>query len=722
METYKNPQSSVSERVEDLLLRMTIEEKIGQLSQVPAGTENTEEVGCLIKAGRVGSRILAFTAHAGSEKQLIVDITESNEAQRIAVEESRLGIPVINGKDVIHGYRTSFPIPLAQAASFDPQLVEEAASFMALEASAEAVHWTFAPMLDISRDPRWGRIIEGFGEDPYLCSAMASASVRGIQGEDMSKDGKIAACAKHYIGYGAAEGGRDYNSVEISDNTLRNIYLPPFKAAVEAGVSTIMSAFHENGGEPVTASKYLLTDVLKGELGFNGFVISDWDSVKQLLHQSVAANEAEAAEIAFNAGVDMEMASSCYEKHIKELIKAGKIDIERVEDAVRRILTIKFKLGLFEKPYTDINLAKDVMLKPEHLECAKRLASRSMVLLKNNNVLPLSSCGIKIAVIGPMAKERKAMNGSWCLDSNIDRVVTVEEGMRTIASEVEIITSSGALTDNMIYEARKADIIVAVLGESDIRNGEGNCIADILLPPGQTEMIELLKHLGKPIVSVICSGRPLNIERVCQLSDAVLYAWHPGTQGGLAVADILFGHVNPSGKLPVTFLNSIGQVPLYYNHKSNGRPIDDYYNCLSGWNYQDSTGKPLFPFGYGLSYTTFKYDSITLNKEVIKVGDCIEVSANVTNTGSLAGEEVVQCYIRDKVASCSRPVKELKGFKRVFLKPGDSERVSFALGMEELSFYGRDGSFQLEPGKFTVWIGGDCMSELKVEFEVSKSN
>jgi len=722
METYKNPQSSVLERVEDLLLRMTIEEKIGQLSQVPAGTENTEEVGCLIKAGRVGSRILAFTAHAGSEKQLIVDITESNEAQRIAVEESRLGIPVINGKDVIHGYRTSFPIPLAQAASFDPQLVEEAASFMALEASAEAVHWTFAPMLDISRDPRWGRIIEGFGEDPYLCSAMASASVRGIQGEDMSKDGKIAACAKHYIGYGAAEGGRDYNSVEISDNTLRNIYLPPFKAAVEAGVSTIMSAFHENGGEPVTASKYLLTDVLKGELGFNGFVISDWDSVKQLLHQSVAANEAEAAEIAFNAGVDMEMASSCYEKHIKELIKAGKIDIERVEDAVRRILTIKFKLGLFEKPYTDINLAKDVMLKPEHLECAKRLASKSMVLLKNNNVLPLSSCGIKIAVIGPMAKERKAMNGSWCLDSNIDRVVTVEEGMRTIASEVEIITSSGALTDNMIYEARKADIIVAVLGESDIRNGEGNCIADILLPPGQTEMIELLKHLGKPIVSVICSGRPLNIERVCQLSDAALYAWHPGTQDGLAVADILFGHVNPSGKLPVTFLNSIGQVPLYYNHKSNGRPIDDYYNCLSGWNYQDSTGKPLFPFGYGLSYTTFKYDSITLNKEVIKVGDCIEVSANVTNTGSLAGEEVVQCYIRDKVASCSRPVKELKGFKRVFLKPGDSERVSFALGMEELSFYGRDGSFQLEPGKFTVWIGGDCMSELKVEFEVSKSN
>ena len=561
-----------------------------------------------------------------------------------------------------YAFISAFPVPLAQATSFDPQLVEVAAAFMALEASAEAVHWTFAPMLDIGRDPRWGRIIEGFGEDPYLCSAMAKASVSGIQGEDMSRDGKIAACGKHYIGYGAAEGGRDYNSVEISDNTLRNVYLPPFKAAV---------------------------------------------------------NESEAAEIAFNAGVDMEMVSSCYQNHIKELINAGNIDIGRLDDAVKRILRIKLKLGLFEKPYTDINLAKNVMLKPEHLECDRRLASRSMVLLKNNKVLPLASSGIKIAVIGPMAKERKAMNGSWCIDGSIDKVVTVEEGISTMAPEAVIITSSGALTDNMIYEARKADIIVAVLGESDIRNGESNCIADILLPPGQTEMVELLKHLGKPIISVICAGRPLNIERIYQLSDAVLYAWHPGTQGGLAVADILFGHVNPSGKLPVTFLNSIGQVPLYYNHKSNGRPIDEYYNSLSGWNYQDSTGKPLFPFGYGLSYTSFKYDSIRLNRETIEVGDYIEVSANVTNTGSLPGEEVVQCYIRDNVASYSRPVKELKGFNRVFLKPGHSKRISFKLGMEELSFYGRNGLFQLEPGKFTVWIGGDCMSQLKVEFQVS---
>lgn len=718
MDKYKNSHLSVNERVEDLLSKMTIKEKIGQLNQVMAGESNKEEIRKLIKEGLVGSRILATSAFAGNEEQHTASIAEGNEAQRTAMEESRLGIPVINGRDVIHGHRTIFPIPLAQAAAWSPDLVEAAASVAAIEAAAEGVHWTFSPMLDISRDPRWGRIIESFGEDPYLCSVLAKAAVKGYQGNDMSEDGRIAACAKHYIGYGASEGGRDYDSIELSDNTIRNTYLPPFKAAVEAGAVTVMSAFHENNGEPITASRYLLTDVLKEELGFGGFVISDWDSVGQLIHQRVATDKKSAAEIAINAGVDMDMVSNCYIEHLEELVAKGKVNEERINDAARRILKIKFELGLFEKPYTDL-AAKKVMLHEKHLDTARRLAASSMVLLKNNNdVLPISKKDKKIAVIGPMAEATTAMMGSWVLDGNPKDVSTLVQGIKTVAPDAKIVTAASSLTDEMILAARRADIIVVALGESNVRSGEANSVADIVLPPGQEELLEILSRFGKPVVAVICAGRPLALTKVSKYADAVLYAWHPGTQGGLAIADILFGDVNPSGRLPVTMLRHVGQIPLYYNRKSNGRPINEYYGEAHFINYQDMPGSPLYPFGYGLSYTTFKYEDIKLNKTIIGMNEEIEVTAVITNTGTRAGEEVVQCYVRDKVSSVTRPVKELKGFKRINLKPGQSESITFTLGYDELSFYGRDGKQIIEPGEFIVWIGSNCLTDLKTEFKI----
>jgi beta-glucosidase len=718
VEIYKNSALSVGERVEDLLSRMTLQEKIGQLNQVMASDYNKEEVRQLIREGKVGSRILATTAHAGNEAQFTADLEEHNRAQRIAVEESRLGIPVINGRDIIHGHRTVFPIPLAQAASWNPELVEKAAAIAGLEASTNGVHWTFAPMLDISRDPRWGRIIEGFGEDPYLCSVLGKATVRGFQGGDMREPGKIAACAKHYIGYGASEGGRDYDSIELSDNTMRNIYLPPFKAAVEAGVATVMSAFHENNGEPITASHYLLTELLKEELNFDGFVISDWDAVKQLIHQRVAEDDKSAAEIALNAGVDMDMVSNCYVKHLEELIEEEKVKEEILNEAVRRVLRIKFKLGLFENPYTDMELAEKVQLCDNHLQTARKLAEKSMVLLKNeNSILPLPRREKTIAVIGPMAEARKAMMGSWTLDGRESEVVTIVEGIKRAAPDAKVITVSSGLADDMILAARRADIVVVALGESNVRSGEANSVGDIVLPPGQIELVEMISRFNKSIVTVVCAGRPLAIERLSELSQAVLYAWHPGTEGGNAIGNVLFGNVNPSGKLPVTMLRHVGQAPLYYNRKSNGRPIDEYYGDSHFMNYHDMTGSPLYPFGYGLSYTTFSYRDMEVNRQVISGDDTIEVSAMVTNTGGCAGEEIVQCYVRDMVSSITRPVKELKGFSRLYLEPSQSERVSFTLTKEDLSFYGRTGKLTFEPGEFEVEIGGNCKDVLNINFK-----
>lgn len=715
---YRDPVYSIDERLEDLFARMTLEEKIGQLSQVFASLDRIDIVREQAGRGQIGSRILASNGLAGSAEQHVTDMEEGNEVQRIAVEKSRLGIPLINGRDIIHGHRTIFPIPLAQAASWDPELVEKAASISALEASAYGVHWTFAPMLDIARDPRWGRIIEGFGEDPYLCGELAKASVRGYQGNDMSKSGKIAACGKHFIAYGGAEGGRDYNSSECTDNTLRNVYLPPFKAAIEEGVATIMSGFHEIGGEPVSGSRYLLTDLLKEELGFGGYVISDWASVEYLKTHGVAADDKEAAYIAFDAGVDMDMADFCYMNYIKELLDEGRISQDRLDEAVKRILRIKFELGLFENPYTNTEEHKNVYLLPENVEFSRKLAGESMVLLKNrNNILPLSKDIEKIAVIGPFSNAKRELMGSWVMDGKEEDVVSVVEGVRSMIPEDNIVTSSQQI-DEMIMAARQSDVVVLTLGESHKRNGESSNLADIKLPFGQNQLVKAISELGKPIIAVVFAGRPLAITALQKYADAVIYAWHPGIQGGMAVADILFGDVNPSGKLPVTFPRATGQIPIYYNHKINGHGFDEYYDIGNRPHYEDISGKPLYPFGYGLSYTKFIYDDLKVDKKEIGIDDEIKVSVKVTNTGKYSGEEVVQCYVRDCVASVTRPLRELKGFRKVYLEPGESQVVEFILGKNDLSYYKRNGEFGTDPGEFKVWLGGDCLAQLGTSFQV----
>ncbi|MGL4372297.1 MAG: glycoside hydrolase family 3 N-terminal domain-containing protein, partial [Turicibacter sp.] len=548
---YQDSTKTIKERVQHLMSLMTLEEKVGQLHQMVSNEHNVLEACELARQGKLGSRILASTAFAGNETQVAGDGEINNLIQRVAMEESRLGIPVINGRDVIHGYRTVFPIPLAQAATFDCDLVQQACHISAKEAINGGVHWTFAPMIDVSRDARWGRIIESFGEDPFVNAKLGQASIKGYQGSDLSHQHAIAACAKHYIGYGASEGGRDYESVEISDNTLRNTYLKPFKAAVKSGVATVMSGFHENNGEPITASSYWLNDVLKDELGFDGFVISDWASVEQLIHQGVAKDRKDAAQIGLKAGVDMDMVSNCYLEYLVALVKEGKVKERVIDAACGKILTLKFKLGLFENPYTEIKPEQDVQLLPEHLKRAREIATKSIVLLKNkDNVLPLSKTDESVALVGPFSHERRALLGSWTLDGKASDVINLVEGVKTVAPSLDLRTCETALTDEMIACIRRANKVVVALGESHVRNGEANSVADIVLPPGQEELLEMISRFGKPIITIIFAGRPLDLTRVMRYSDAILYAWHPGVQGGLAVADILFGDVLPSGKLP----------------------------------------------------------------------------------------------------------------------------------------------------------------------------
>ena len=713
---YKDASLPVAQRVEDLLSRMTLEEKVGQLNQVYPHEQDPVEYPNLLAAGQIGSQILARFALLGDED---VDLKRVNDAQKIAVEQSRLGIPLINSRDVVHGHRTVFPVPLAQAATWDPDLARQAARCAAREAATAGVHWTLAPMLDIARDQRWGRTVESPGEDPYLGACFAEAWVKGYQGDDMADPESILCCAKHFVGYGAAEGGRDYTTTEISDNTLRNVYMATFRAAVKAGAGSVMPGFHDLDGVPITGSKYLLTDVLKGEMGFEGFVLSDWDSIGQMIKHGSAADARDAAKQAFEAGCDMDMCSFMLRPHVREMVASGEISPERLDDAVRRILRIKFMLGLFENPYTDPDLYKKVLYRQDHLDLAREVAARSCVLLKNEGgILPLPKTGKKIAVIGPLADARRALNGCFCIDQVAERVTTVVEGIRAVAPDAEILTSS-TLLDEMLHTARKADVCVFVAGEGHQRSGENaSDLARLELPPGQDEMIKLLSGYGIPTVVVICAGRPLAIETARRRADAILYAWMPGMQGGPGIADVLFGDVNPSARTPATFPRAGGQCPIYYCYKNSGHPEDDYYGSFS--RYQDLPGGPLYPFGYGLSYTTFVYDDIRVSAREVPLGGAVEVSATVTNTGKLAGEDVVQCYIRDCVASTTRPVKELKGFQRVTLNPGESKRVSFTLGEEELSFYGRDGRRRVEPGEFLAWIGGDCCTELQTEFTVTE--
>jgi len=714
VKTKRDPEY-VENRVNNLINEMTIEEKVAQMHQCSSRDLADQES---FRQGSIGSVVLAASAFISDREQDPVDAEQLNNIQRIATRESRLGIPVLFGRDVIHGYRTVFPIPLGQAGSWDPELVEKAAGIAAREAAADGVRWTFAPMLDIARDPRWGRIAEGFGEDPHLVSVMASASVGGFQGEDPAGRARVAACAKHYAAYGAVEGGRDYNSAELTERTLHDVYLPPFAAAVKAGVATIMTAFNDLGGVPGTVNRYLIEDVLRRGWGFQGFVVSDWNAVAELVKHGVAADAREAAARAVLSGVDMDMVSGSYLQHLAALVHEGSVPISAINESVRRILKLKFLLGLFEQDYTDSDNAKGVILCEDHLACARELARKSITLLKNNeSILPIAKECRKLAVVGPLAEARRDLYGSWAPDGRERDVLSIAEAIRMAApNSMEILSGTNG-AEVAIDMARRADLTIAVVGESPFRSGEAHSIASLDLPPGQLDLVKALYETGTPLILVVLAGRPLSIEWIVKHVEAILWAWQPGIQGGEALAEIIFGAVNPSGKLPVTFPRTVGQIPIYYNHKLTGRPLDAAER--TGSRYLDLPGSPLFPFGYGLSYTMFSYANLVVYPAKLAQTDEIKISVEVENSGALPGEEITQLYVRDLVGSVAQPVKELKGFQRVALSPGERRRISFTLAAPDLSFTGLDGKRRVEPGGFAVWVGPDSSRGLEGRFDLT---
>ena len=717
----------VEEKINALLSQMTLDEKIGQMNQL-SFNGNVEEMIPFIKEGKTGS---LFN---------VVDPVQANALQRVAVEESRLGIPLLMGRDVIHGFKTVMPIPLGQAATFDPQVVEEGARVAAVEASSTGVRWTFAPMIDIARDPRWGRIAEGCGEDTYLTSVLGAAMVKGFQGDSLNHPASMAACPKHFAGYGAAEGGKDYNSTFIPERRLRNVYLPPFEAAAKAGAATYMTSFNDNDGVPSTGNTFLLRQVLRDEWGFDGFVVTDWASASEMMNHGFAADEGEVAMKAVNAGVDMEMVSGTFLKELPRLVKEGKVAEETVDEAVRNILRIKFRLGLFDRPYTDENL--QVMYAPDHLETAKRAATESAILLKNEGeVLPLGASVKTVAVVGPMADAPHDQLGTWAFDGEKERTVTPLQAIReAMDGKVQVLYEPALVCsrdknrqgiNRAVAAASRADVVLAFVGEESILSGEAHSLADLNLQGAQRELIAALARTGKPLVTVVMAGRPLTIGDEVEQSSAVLYMFHPGTMGGPALADLLWGKAVPSGKTPVTFPKMVGQIPVYYAHNNTGRPaskqeilLDDIpleagqtsLGCTS--YYLDAGFDPLFPFGYGLSYTTFRYSEPKLSATELKSGDVLTVTFDLENTGRYEGTEIAQLYVQDKVGSVTRPVKELKRFTRVSLKPGEKKTVTFELPMEELAFWNIDMKRVVEPGDFNLWVAPDSQSGTPVAFKV----
>ncbi len=706
----------VEKRVEELLAKMTLAEKIGQLNQISSPKSYHEGIAKKIRNGQIGSFIMATTAHAGNDDTESVEAKFLNELQRIAVEETRLGIPVIFGRDVIHGHRTVFPVPIATAASFDEELVKTCYRDVAKEAARDGVHWTFSPMLDMSRDPRWGRCVEGPGEDPYLGAQMGKATVEGFQGEDLSKEDCIAACAKHYIGYGASEGGRDYHRTEISDFSLRNYYLPAFKATVDCGVQTVMSAFCEISGQPASSSRYLLTDVLKEELGFDGFVVSDWTAIPQIKNQGVAANDKEATEQCFNAGLDMDMVDECYLKYLETLIQEGRVSEAQLDDSVRRILRVKFRLGLFENPY----IPQYKVDYASHRAHARKMAAESMVLLKNDNhILPLAK-DASVTLMGPYANEKANLMGTWALDGKAEDVVSVYEGIQATVPECSVKYNPCALDDEavwgMMYGAYRGDYAVVCLGESRFVTGEANSVAKIELNQRFIDLVKAVRQKKKPVIAVLFYGRPVSLEEIEPYCDAILWCWHPGTEGGTAVADVLFGNENPGGKLPMTLPRSTGQIPLYYNVTPASRTVDGYYKLQNCRNYHDCPGSPMYPFGYGLSYSEFQMDNVQVKEAEMSLADlqqgkCFEFSLDLTNLSEIDGNEVVQLYVRDVVASLSRPIRELKRYQKVFLSGKEQKQVKFEVGYDALGFYRGDGKFAVEPGEFQIYIGNNCYAD-----------
>lgn len=713
-----------SRQIDSLMAIMTLEEKIGQTVLYTSTADITgpvldENYLEYLRKGNVGA-IFNATGSAFTRK-----------LQKIAVEETRLGIPLLFGYDVIHGYKTIFPIPLGESSSWDLELIKKTARIAAIEASVEGLHWTFAPMVDITRDPRWGRISEGAGEDTYLGSKIAKARVKGFQGNNLNDTNTILACAKHYAAYGAAQAGRDYNTVDISMNTLRNTHLPPFKAALDARVATFMTSFNELNGVPATGNKFLLDDILRKEWGFNGFVVTDYTSINEMIPHGYAKDLKHAGELAMNAGVDMDMQGGVYLNHMKQSIEESKISINRLNEAVKAVLRMKFKLGLFNDPYRYCNeaLETQVILNDDHLKIAREAANKSMVLLKNDNqLLPLDKKK-QIALIGPLANDEFHIIGNWAAHGDRKGIaVSVKEGFEakgydfTYAKGCDIEGGDTSGFAKAIKVAKASDIVVMVVGETERMSGEAASRTSIKLPGHQQQLIKAIKNTGKSIVLVLMNGRPLDLSWESNQVDAILEAWFPGTSGGHAITDVVFGDYNPSGKLTVTFPRNIGQIPLYYNMKNTGRPADaEGANERYSSKYIDVDNSPLYPFGYGLSYTTFNYGEVIIDSNVLTPNSKINVKVDVSNTGKYDGEEIVQLYIKDKVGSITRPTKELKGFEKVFLKKGETKTITFTISPEDLKFYESNrGSFANENGDYELFVAGSSDYEFTHKFSFTK--
>ena len=735
---------SVDERVAALLSQMTLAEKIGQMRQTngiggdPTGDPKNlvagSELHKLIREGRLGSILNE------------INPATINEFERLAVEESRLGIPLIIGRDVIHGYRTIMPIPIGQAASWNPELVEAGADVAGREARSMGIHWTFAPMVDIARDPRWGRIAEGYGEDPVLGAAMAAATVRGFQGQDLGDGTHVAACVKHFVGYGAAEGGRDYNNVNIPPSLMHNVYLPPFRAAVDAGAATLMSSFNDVNGVPMSGNAHLLRDVLRKQWGFRGFVVSDWESIREMIPHGTCADEKAAALAGAAGGVNMEMTSSTYENHLAELVKEGQISEKLIDDLVAEILRIKFQLGLFENSLVDAK-APTILLSEKHLDVARRIARQSVVLLKNDKQsLPIDASAeskVKtIAVVGPLADAPLAQLGTWIPDGRQEESHTVLAALReAAAAHGQKLLYARGLADDLdrktdgfaeaVAATKQADLVLLFVGERAGISGEASSRAIIDLPGAQNQLAAAVAAAGKPTVLVVQAGRPLTVGVQIAQVDAVLYSFHAGTMAGPALADLLWGVESPSGKLPVQLLKTVGQIPLYYNHVNSGRPprpydfakdnsIDDQIKSDLGYNsnYLDIGPYPLYPFGYGLSYAQFEYGKVELSTGKLSAGQTLAVRAPVTNKSAVAADEVVQLYVRDLVGSLTRPVRELKAFRRVHFEPGETHVIELALPADSLAYYNNEEQRLLEPGTFEVYVGGSSLAPLAGQFEL----
>ncbi len=720
--------NDIESKVTSLLSKMTLEEKIGQMTQIDPIAMSADQINKAVRNGNYGS----FLNVSGVEK--------INALQKLAMEESRLKIPLIIGRDVIHGYRTIFPIPLAMASTWNPEIVKKAFRISSIEASSQGIKWTFAPMIDITWDPRWGRIAEGCGEDPYLASAFAKAMVEGIQGEQLTDPKAVAACAKHFVGYGFAEGGRDYNTTYISEPMLRNVVLKPFKAAKDAGALTFMSAFNDLNGVPTSGNEFTLRQVLRKEWKYDGMVVSDWGSIAEMISHGYCADEKEAALKAITAGVDMEMSGTTYLKNLKTLINEGKVDLAMIDEAVKNILTLKFKLGLFENPYVNPEAEKQ-MLSPEFLDHARIVARQSTVMLKNDpNTLPLSARISSVAVIGPLADAPRDQLGTWVFDGKAENSVTPLTAIKAVLGNPKVNFAAGLKYSRdksksgfaeAIAAAKKSQAILFFAGEEWILSGEGQSRGEINLPGVQEELIEALSKTGKPLIVVVMAGRPLAIGKVVEKSNALLYAWHGGSMAGPALADLIFGKESPSGKLPVTFVKGSGQIPFYYYHNMTGRPANAKswtpIDSIPVINSQASLGyksfhldygfTPLFPFGYGLSYTTFKYSDLKLSSTEMSKNGNLTVKASILNAGNVDADEIVQLYIRDRVGSITRPVKELKGFKRIHLKSRETVGVTFELPASSLEFFNGKGNV-IEPGEFDVWIGPNSDEGLHGEFAI----